>query len=232
MISIFSRKNQIKIRQDVLRGVYEENLHILGRGRPALSRRRSFPLKRILLYTVAFLFSVPMHGQYMGTSFSPAELPANISIDPLPTADHSLESTATFEFRSFVNNGNVPLGRMLGLGIRRIMIDPGHGGSASGTIGKMGTMEKDITLDIAKRLKAHLLKSSRYIVRMTREDDSSVPLQKRIALAREAKADLFISIHVNSLPNKPINVIETYYFGPSNDEKTLRKSPGWRMPSI
>ncbi len=222
MISIFAKKNQLKIRQDVLRGVYEENLHILGRGRPTLSRRGSFPLKRILLYAVAFLFPFLMHGQYMGTSFSPAELPANMSANSPPTTHISSESTATFEFRPFVDNDNVSLSRMLGLGIRSIMIDPGHGGTSSGTIGKMGTLEKDITLDIAKRLKAHLLKSSRYMVRMTREDDSSVSLQKRIALAREAKADLFISIHVNSLPNKPINVIETYYFGPSNDEKTLK----------
>ncbi len=47
-------------------------------------------------------------------------------------------------------------------------------------------------------------------------------VQKRVALAREAKSDLFLSIHVNSLPNRPINVIETYYFGPSSDEKTLK----------
>jgi N-acetylmuramoyl-L-alanine amidase len=101
------------------------------------------------------------------------------------------------------------------------MIDPGHGGAASGTIGEMGTKEKDLTLDIAKRLKNHLIKSGRFHVLMTREDDSTVPLEKRVALTHEAKADLFISIHLNYLPKKPINTIETYYFGPSTDEKTL-----------
>jgi N-acetylmuramoyl-L-alanine amidase len=57
---------------------------------------------------------------------------------------------------------------------------------------------------------------------MTRQDDSSVPLEKRVVLAQEAKADLFISIHLNYLPRRPINIVETYYFGPSDDEKTLR----------
>jgi N-acetylmuramoyl-L-alanine amidase len=95
------------------------------------------------------------------------------------------------------------------------MIDAGHGGSDSGTIGKMGTMEKDITLDIAKRLKRGLLNTGRYRVLMTREDDSAVPLNERVKIAQTAKADLFISIHLNYLPAKPINIIETFYFGPN-----------------
>jgi N-acetylmuramoyl-L-alanine amidase len=111
---------------------------------------------------------------------------------------------------------------MLGLKIKTIMIDAGHGGTDSGSIGKLGTMEKDITIDIAKRLKTHLIKNGRCRVVMTRQDDSSVPLEKRVVLAQEAKADLFISIHLNYLPRRPINIVETYYFGPSDDEKTLR----------
>jgi N-acetylmuramoyl-L-alanine amidase len=205
--------------------VYEENLLMLGRGHPALSRHRPFPLKKILLYTVVCLLAILMHGQYEGTSFSPSETPANIATYRLspPVAGVSWEGTAnTFEFSDFVNSGNLPLSHMFGLKIRTIMIDAGHGGADSGSIGKMGTKEKDITLDIAKRLKTHLVKISRSHVLMTREDDSSVPLHKRVALTQEAKADLFISIHLNYLPRKPTNIIETYYFGPSNDEKTLR----------
>jgi N-acetylmuramoyl-L-alanine amidase len=222
---IFLKKSAVKIRQDILRGVYEENLSMLGRGRPRLSRPRAFPLKRILLYAVAFLFVFLTNGQYVGTLSSPVEQPANMSKESLSVlrADVSPEDRVnTPDFSSFVNTGNVPLRRMLGLRIRRIMIDAGHGGNNRGTIGKMGTMEKEITLDIAKRLKAHLVRGGHYHVSMTREGDSTVPLHKRVALAREAKADLFISIHVNHLPNKPINMIETYYFGPSNDGKTLK----------
>jgi N-acetylmuramoyl-L-alanine amidase len=247
MISIFTGKNEFKIRRNILRGVYEENLFMLGRGCPRLSRRRPLLLKRILLSAVLCIFAVLMHDQYTGSSFAPAEPTANMSTHPvsLPAADVSAELTPgltpdmskyallpaggvssegtvnTSELSAFVNSHNVFFSRMLGLKIKTIMIDPGHGGTASGTIGKMGTKEKDITLDIAKRLKTYLIKSGRYRVLMTREDDSTVPLEKRVTLTQEAKADLFISIHVNYLPRKPTNIIETYYFGPSDDKKTL-----------
>jgi N-acetylmuramoyl-L-alanine amidase len=245
MIPIFTGKNEFKIRKNLLRGVYEENLLMLGRGDLVLSRRRSFPRKRIFLSAVICVLAILIHGQYTGSSFGPEEQTVNMSTvpdslpaagasleltpdmntppDPPPAADVSSEGTVnTSEFDAFLNNHNVSFSRMLGLKIKKIMVDAGHGGTDSGTIGKMGTMEKDITLDIAKRLKTHLVKSGRYHVLMTREDDSTVPLQKRVALAQEAKADLFISIHLNYLPRRPINIIETYYFGPSNDEKTLR----------
>ena len=225
MFTFFDRKHDLRIRQDILRGVYKENLLILGKGRPLLSRRRPFPLKKILLSVAVCLFAVLMHGQDIGTSFSPSEMPANIGEyhPSLPTTSIALEGRAnTFELSDFMNGGNLPLSQMLGLKIRTIMIDAGHGGADSGTIGKMGTKEKNITLDLAKRLKTHLVKIGHFHVLMTREDDSVVPPPKRVALTKEAKADLFISIHLNYLPSKPINIIETYYFGPSKDEKTLR----------
>jgi N-acetylmuramoyl-L-alanine amidase len=244
MISIFTGKKEFKIRQDILRGVYEENLFMLGRGRPPLPRRRSFLLKGILLCAVFSAFAVLMPDQHTGSSFAPAEPAANLSTLPvllspasvsveltseldkyplLPAASVTSEDMANAsEFSAIINSRNVSLMRMLGLKIKTIMIDAGHGGSNSGTIGKSGTKEKDITLDIAKRLKAHLLKSNLHRVLMTREDDSSVPLLERVTLVREAKADLFISIHLNYLPKKNTNIIETYYFGPSDDKKTLK----------
>ncbi len=244
MISIFSGKSELKIRQNILRGVYEENLSILRRSRPALAlRRHHFFLKRIVLPAVFCVFAVLIHGQYTDSSFAPEEPTAKINASPIlfPGSSISAEPTPVMsgyfslpspgapsegtvnasELSAFVNNHNVFFSRMLGLKIKTIMIDPGHGGAATGTVGTMGTKEKDVTLDIAKRLKTHLVKSGRYHVIMTREDDSTVPLQKRVALAHEAKADLFISIHLNYLPRKPINTIETYYFGPSTDEKIL-----------
>jgi len=244
MISFFTGKKEFKTRQGILRGVYEENLFMLGRGRPALSRQRSLLLKGILLSAVLSVFAVLMPDQHTGSSFTPAEPTANMSTHPvllpsagvsaeltpelskyplLPVASVSSEDTANAsEFSAIINSRNVSLMRMLGLKIKTIMVDAGHGGSDSGTIGKMGTKEKDITLDIAKRLKAHLVKSHLHHVLMTREDDSSVPLLERVTLVREAKADLFISIHLNYLPKRNTNIIETYYFGPSDDKKTLR----------
>ena len=244
MISIFNGKKEFKIRQDILRGVYEQNLLMLGRGRPALSRRRPFLLRRVFLSAVLCVFAVLMHDQYTGSSFAPAEPTANISAHPVspPSAGVSTELTPDIskglllpapgvssegtvnasEFSALINSPNVSLIRMLGLKIKTIMIDAGHGGTDSGTIGKMGTKEKDITLDIAKRLKAHLGKRDLHHVLMTREDDSSVPLLERVTFVREARADLFISIHLNYLPKKNTNIIETYYFGPSDDKKTLK----------
>jgi N-acetylmuramoyl-L-alanine amidase len=244
MISILTGKNEFRIRQKILRGVYEENLFILGKRRPALSPRRRFPLRKVFLFTVVCVFAVLMHGQYMGSSFVPADSTVNINTLPLflpeagvssepipvmtnetlvPPAGVPLEETEnTSELSAFVKSQNVPFGRMIGLKIKTIMIDPGHGGTALGCVGEMGTKEKDITLDIAKRLRTHLEESGRYHVLMTREDDSSVPLLDRVALVREAKADLFVSIHLNGLPQKNVNVIETYYFGPSSDKKILR----------
>jgi hypothetical protein len=81
---MFTRKNELNIREDILRGVYEENRLMLGRGCPGLSLRRPFPLKKILLSAVVFLIAFLMRSQYIGTSFSPAELPANMSTDPFP----------------------------------------------------------------------------------------------------------------------------------------------------
>jgi len=229
MIPIFARKNELRVRQNILHGVYEENLYILGKGRPASLQHRSFTLKKILLCVVVCLFVVLMNGEYEGTSFSPSFSPSELPVDmgshalSPPAAGVPLEGTEnTFKVNDFLNSGNLPLSRMFGLKIRTIMIDPGHGGTNSGSIGKMGTKEKDITLDIAKRLKTYLVKIGHSHVLMTREDDSTVSLQKRVALTQDAKADLFISIHLNYLPRKPINIIETYYFGPSDDEKTLK----------
>jgi N-acetylmuramoyl-L-alanine amidase len=244
MISISAEKKELKIRQAILRGVYEENRLMLGRGCPGLSLRRPFPLKKILLSAAVFLVVILMQSQYMGTSSSPAKPTENMNpdISPLPPARVSPElppdmsdysvlpatdvssegKTNASEFSAFENSRNMPFGRMLGLKIRTIMIDAGHGGTDSGTRGTMGTIEKDITLDIAKRLKSHLVKRELHHVLMTREDDSFVSLDKRVALAREKKVDLFISIHLNSLPQKNTNIIETYYFGPSDDKKTLK----------
>ncbi|GAB4484387.1 MAG: hypothetical protein OHK006_08530 [Thermodesulfovibrionales bacterium] len=204
----------------MLRGVYEDNLAILGRGRPVLAKRRLIRKKHViaaLLCVIAVLLS----GRHVDISFPPSELTAQPNIDSARTAPAPVTPNPA-ELNAVAGDRNLPLSRMFGLKIKTIMIDAGHGGSDSGTIGKMGTMEKDVTLDIARRLRDHLTARGDYRVIMTRDDDSTVPLNTRVELARKAKADLFISVHLNYLPQKPINMIETYYFGPSSDAKTLK----------
>jgi N-acetylmuramoyl-L-alanine amidase len=110
---------------------------------------------------------------------------------------------------------------VFGLGVRTIMIDPGHGGEDTGAIGRGGTEEKEITLDIALKLRDMLRRNTPYKIILSRETDANLPLKDRVALANSQRVDLFVSIHVNSLPSKPLDIIETYYFGPSKDKAML-----------
>jgi N-acetylmuramoyl-L-alanine amidase len=109
-------------------------------------------------------------------------------------------------------NGEHSLTRVLGLKIGRIVIDPGHGGHDTGTIGPTGLMEKDLCLDVALRLGKLIARSlpSAEIV-YTRQDDHYVGLEQRTAIANDARADLFISIHANSSDDARVSGIETYY---------------------
>jgi N-acetylmuramoyl-L-alanine amidase len=119
-------------------------------------------------------------------------------------------------------NDPVRLSALFGLGVKTIVIDPGHGGRDPGAIGANGTKEKDITLDVARRLKKKLDALNRFHVLMTRKTDRTLSLAKRVDFAKSHSADIFISIHVNSLPQKDVNLIETYYFGPPLNLHDLR----------
>jgi len=109
-------------------------------------------------------------------------------------------------------DGQSTLTRALGLKIGRIVIDAGHGGHDTGTIGPTGLMEKDLCLDVALRLgKLIQQKLPGADVVYTRPDDTFIPLEERTRIANEAKADLFISIHANSSHDMQARGIETYY---------------------
>jgi N-acetylmuramoyl-L-alanine amidase len=104
------------------------------------------------------------------------------------------------------------LTRALGLKIGRIVIDPGHGGHDTGTIGPTGLMEKDLCLDVALRLgKIIQQRLPGADIVYTRSDDTFIPLEERTNLANQAKADLFISIHANSSQDQAARGVETYY---------------------
>src|SRR6266481_2073811 len=109
-------------------------------------------------------------------------------------------------------DGQATLTRALGLKIGRLVIDPGHGGHDTGTIGPTGLMEKDLCLDVALRLGkiiAQRLPGADIVY--TRSDDTFIPLEERTNIANQAKADLFISIHANSSHDQAARGIETYY---------------------
>ena len=113
-----------------------------------------------------------------------------------------------------------------------ITIDPGHGGSDPGAVGARGTLEKDITLEISKRLKKDLEKMGA-IVRMTRSTDTEVAgpgasdveeLQARINVAEKNRSDLFVSVHINSSVNKKVGGFSTYYYPKTKYDAKVAKA--------
>lgn len=220
MISLSPRNSEHRVRRSILRGVYEDNLKIIGKRRVALARPRPFYLKRLFLTLTLTMVAVLIQGNRITSSSVQDQ--ARMGFIPQALKQPAEESTRPADYKSLISNPDVRVSRIFGIGVKTIMIDPGHGGSDNGTSGKMGTREKDITLDIAQRLKARLERHGRFTVLMTRDSDVAVPLNKRVEIAMARRADLFISIHLNYLPKKPINIIETYYFGPTSDASALK----------
>ena len=101
--------------------------------------------------------------------------------------------------------------RALGLKIGRIVIDAGHGGHDSGTLGAGGIEEKDVVLDVALRLGKLLHDRLGAEIVYTRSDDTFIPLETRTAIANKAQADLFICVHANSSQDASARGVETYY---------------------
>ncbi|MGB8322143.1 MAG: N-acetylmuramoyl-L-alanine amidase [Candidatus Acidiferrum sp.] len=170
------------------------------------------------------------------TSSGPASAPATTaaayvpkSITPAPKADlpsakvsrsKSSNSASTVKADNTqpavtpqpTRDGQSTLTRALGLKIGRIVIDAGHGGHDTGTIGPTGLMEKDLCLDVALRLGKMLQqKLPGAEIVYTRSDDTFIPLEDRTRIANDAKADLFVSIHANSSPDHAARGVETYY---------------------
>lgn len=106
--------------------------------------------------------------------------------------------------------------------IRKIVLDPGHGGRDPGAIGVDGVAEKDIVLRVARKLAAKLQKDMGIQVILTRKDDSYVPLENRTAIANAEDADLFISLHMNAATTPDARGLETYYLDNTTDEASIR----------
>lgn len=118
-------------------------------------------------------------------------------------------------------DGERSLVRALGLKVGRIVIDPGHGGHDSGTLGPGGIQEKDVVLDVALRVGKLLHQRLGAEIIYTRDDDTFIPLETRTAIANKAQADLFLSIHGNSSPEPSARGVETYYLNFTSDPDAL-----------
>lgn len=142
----------------------------------------------------------------------------NASDAPSPTAVRPRERLREL---ARLRDGNFSLSEQLGLKVRRVVIDPGHGGHDSGTMGPGGTREKEVSLGIARKLQRALEAQGLSVV-MTREDDHYVRLEDRARIANAARGDLFISIHCNSAPQHSLRGIETYTLNTASDRYSLR----------
>jgi N-acetylmuramoyl-L-alanine amidase len=152
----------------------------------------------------------------------------SLKIEPRPgrkkkSRDNAAADTADLETREArpTAAGDRSLIRALGLKIGKIVIDAGHGGHDTGTIGPNGLLEKDLVLDVAKRL-GHLLESRLGAeVVYTRQDDTFIPLETRTAIANRERADLFISVHANSSRDSDARGVETYYLNFTSSPEAL-----------
>jgi N-acetylmuramoyl-L-alanine amidase len=153
------------------------------------------------------------------SSTPPASKPGKKSKEE--TATTTPEVTPAIQPAAPTESGSRTLTRALGLKIGRIVIDPGHGGHDTGTIGPTGLEEKDVVLDVGLKLKKLLEQNTGCEVVMTRSDDTFVPLEERTAIANEKAADLFISIHANASSDKSARGIETYYLNFTSNPDAL-----------
>jgi N-acetylmuramoyl-L-alanine amidase len=139
-----------------------------------------------------------------GTTAAPSKAsipPPPILLEPHPAPKMALPTSS----------GDRTLTRMLGLKIGRIVLDPGHGGHDTGSIGPSGLLEKDLVLQVARELQKLLQEKLGAEVFLTRSDDTFISLEERTAVANKHKADLFLSIHANSSTSHNASGVETYF---------------------
>ncbi|HEY6909527.1 MAG TPA: N-acetylmuramoyl-L-alanine amidase [Myxococcales bacterium] len=135
--------------------------------------------------------------------------------------DEPASAARAREMRSTALLAGTPLAAQLGLKIRRVVVDAGHGGKDTGAIGARGTREKDVALAIAKKVAARLSRLGFQVV-MTRDRDVFVPLDERTRIANEARADLFVSIHCNAARRRALRGVETWTLNVSSDRYATR----------
>ena len=214
MIGLLSHSRERRVKREIFRGVLEENLELLGR---ATVRRRVRERLPRAAKAAIFLGTFSAMTLFTGTPLSPVIFPEQQIQARYFTAPPPQPAAPALDPKLFRGGRGLPLSRAFDLGVNTILIDPGHGGEDAGAVGRGGTREKEVTLDIARRLKRRLDASFPADVLLTRDADVTLPLGERVAIAHASRADLFVSIHLNFVPNKPINIIETFYFGPATD---------------
>lgn len=210
-----------RLKQRLLRELVDQNVElVLGTPRKKLKRRRRLRLGSSLLGLALLPVALLASSRLFAPDLSPIAVVAatssgsKLSGTPGPADPKDAEPVRKAAPRP-IDPSVFPLA------VRRIALDPGHGGFAAGTRSSSGLVEKDVTLDIAQRVR-RLLEASSFEVVMTRDDDRAVSLRDRARIANEARADLFVSIHLNWIASGNTRGVETYYLGPTDDPELDR----------
>jgi N-acetylmuramoyl-L-alanine amidase len=218
-------------RRDLLQAAVRENVYIKAGKRPPHQRPRRWARWTGLALVVpgaaaAALLLLPDARRLMAETAASAAAPAATAAGrgpaappPRPPAAPALPGPAALAVSPPLVLGEPrPLDRaVFPVGVRRIVLDPGHGGRDVGSVTPDGAYEKDIALDIALRLRDLLRAQQGIEVLLTREKDEQVVLAARARFANEQKADLFVSIHLNWLEPATNRGVETFYLGPTED---------------
>jgi len=206
-----------RLKRRLIAGAVEDNVRaIRNQPRGRLYRRRPFPWASTL--SLAALGLAAVGAVYVLRLPDPAF----DSVPPAPTAEAGRRARpAARPGRDVPVTLSAPPVRMSGavfpVAVRKVVLDPGHGGGDLGTRTPTGLNEKELTLDLAQRVAA-LLRGAGFDPVLTREDDRRLLLDERVRIANEAAADLFVSIHFNWFQDGRANRgIETFYLGPTDD---------------
>lgn len=138
-----------------------------------------------------------------------------------PKPENTAARTIRSETQPLPESPSISLAQQLGLGVGRIVLDPGHGGKDPGATAN-GLREKDIVLKLAKQLKPILEREIGCKVLLTRDTDTFISLEERTAIANTKNADLFISLHINAHPSPKVRGVETYYLNLSTNAEAMR----------
>ncbi|MEM8961589.1 MAG: N-acetylmuramoyl-L-alanine amidase [Acidobacteriota bacterium] len=211
------------IKKQILRQTVAENVAIReGHRPPRPAPVAKQPPKRRLLPWLA-LAPLPVLALLLLWWLLPSRQPSPPS--SVPVAAPAVETTSGPVDESTATSFPAPApidARALPLEVRRVVVDPGHGGHDSGTVtvGGPELLEKDLALDIGLRLRDRLVEAE-FDVIMTRGVDRFISLRERAAIANTSRADLFISIHLNWIVTREVRGVETYYLGPTDDPRLV-----------
>jgi N-acetylmuramoyl-L-alanine amidase len=214
---VWSSVQSNRLRAQALRGAVEENADVIADRLP----KRVRPERRLLqvwgrrAWVLAFPLGVLTAWGWSGDSERAGALAAagTSPVDVVAAATHGAPQTRDLQPDPSLLSR--PLGaQALALGVRRVVLDPGHGGENLGTASASGLLEKDVTLDLSTRVRQLLVKQGIDVV-LTRTGDDTLSLKDRAAVASDRRGDIFVSIHLNSVEPSTLRVVETYYLGPS-----------------